>query len=477
MKKVVITLIIGIVIGISLTTLSSVLRNPKQPRNAPTRTVQETVHPKPETVHAKTPAELENLPKGAIVFDLSYAGLTDGRYGSYWGFGRSRNNNDSSFIKEVRKKAGEIQVIENRYFPEARLSAVEMLDNKAQALYFDLDQNGKLSDNEKILPLTPKPEDNSSTVDFMTPDFDLKTQEGRTVRFRTLARVSHRGSDGNVNIDVMWSPACILQGSASIDGEPARLTLFTNGFNGRFDRFGRGRYSLVKEKDYELEMALRSRQTLSSLINYNGRFYRLKILGSNEKGKVVKAALVEDTSPRGTVALNIEGDNTLKTKLERATINGKSDKTIYFNISGGQTELPEGDYVLSRGQFKYRVGKARGWKVDFSRGPEFVITPDKETVITMGKPAMSIRAVDNNKRYNSDVKPQKSFTKGARIYIEPTIKGMAGEVYGRFTEWKQRTNKKTGELEDKWRWSDSAPHIVIVDPGGKEFVSKKMEYG
>jgi hypothetical protein len=275
----------------------------------------------------------------------------------------------------------------------------------------------------------------------------------------------------------MWSPACIFQGTASIDGEPTRLTLFTNGFNGRFDQFGRGRYSLVLEKDYEPEKISRSRHTLSSLINYNGRFYRLQIFGSNEKGKVFKAALVEDTSPRGTVALNIEGDNTLKAKLERATINGKGDKTIHFDISGGRTEFLEGDYVLSRGQFKYGVGKAREWKVDFSEGPEFVITPDKETVITMGKPAMSIRAVDNNKRYRTNVKTQKSFTKGTRIYLEPTIKGVAGEVYGKFSEWKQKTNKKTGELEDNWRWSSSAPHILIVDPGGNEFVSQKMEYG
>lgn len=472
MKKVAISLTVAVLIGVLLTVLSTDWRNQKHRSDVPTRTTR--THQ--ETVYAKPLAELENLPEGAIVFDVSYVGLPGDQYSTYWGFGRPRDS-ESPFIKDVREKVGEIQVIENSYFPDARLSAVEVSDDKAQALYFDLDQNGKLSDNEKILPLTPKPNDNSTRADFITPDFDLKTQEGRTVPFRTIARVDLRGSSGDLKADVMWSPACIYQGTASIDGEPTRMTLFTSGFSGRFDQFGRGRYTLIKEKDYDPEKVASSRQTLSSLINYNGRFYRLQTFGSNEKGKVFKAALVEDTSPRGTVALNIKANNALRTELTSATINGKGDKTIHFNISGGQTELLEGDYVLSRGGFKYGVGKENEWRVDFSKGPEFVITPEKETVITMGKPAMSIRAVDRNKRYHTDAKTQKSYIKGKTIYLEPITKGTAGEVYGKFREWKQRTNKKTGELEDKWRWTDSAPHILIVDPGGKEFVSKTMEYG
>ena len=92
---------------------------------------------------------------GTIVFDMKYRGLSGAkdelRYNSYWGFGASKEK--SPFIAEVRKLDGEFSTVYNSHFKGAEWSAVEVKDSKAVAFYFDLNADGQVSENEKILPL------------------------------------------------------------------------------------------------------------------------------------------------------------------------------------------------------------------------------------------------------------------------------------------------------------------------------------
>ncbi len=94
-------------------------------------------------------------PPGAIVFDMKYRGLSgkvdELRYNSYWGFGQSAT--ETPFLADVKKNAKDIEAVYNPNFKGAEWSAIEIKDNKAIALYIDLDADGKLSDNEKILPI------------------------------------------------------------------------------------------------------------------------------------------------------------------------------------------------------------------------------------------------------------------------------------------------------------------------------------
>ena len=130
---------------------------------------------------------------GAIVFDMKYRGLNGSkdelRYNSYWGFG-GMGANKSPFIRQLKKDIKELHIVCNPKFGKAQYSAVEVKDKKAVAFYFDLNADGKVSDNEKIQPIPAEKSSNSRGSEFVTPDFIVNTCDGRQVPFRALLQVN-----------------------------------------------------------------------------------------------------------------------------------------------------------------------------------------------------------------------------------------------------------------------------------------------
>lgn len=408
-------------------------------------------------------AETSGTSSDGIVFDMKYHSLSGEkdklRYNSYWGFGQQEQKNP--FIKELKKDKKELTVVYNRYFKGAEWSAVELKAKKPVAFYFDLNADGKVSENEKILPVNTEQSSNSTTTEFVTPDFTLKTEDNRKVPFRAL--LTARTYNNQSNLNFMWSPSCVLEGTSTINGQPTKLILFTNGFSGSFKDFGRCSYYLDKSEK-EIGRYI-STNTLSSIINYNGQFYNLKLNGTHEEGKTIRAMLEKYTGTTGKLTTKLTGSSDLTAKLTSATIIGSKDKTVYFRTSGGQSELPTGTYQLSRGYLNYGKEKDNEWQLDFSDGPEFAIETDKTGTVELGKPVLSISAVDETKRYQSDVKEQTVYSKGKKIYLTRKVSGMAGELYGRFA--KIENNQQTS----------IKPSIRIIDPDGEQIASAEMEYG
>lgn len=432
---------------------------------------QEQVTQQPEPAKTQIEAEQEVVdfpepPAGAIVFDMKYRGLSGAkdelRYNSYWGFGSS-GGNESQFTKTLKKSIKELQPVNNRYFKGAEWSAVELKDNKAVAFYFDLNADGKASDNEKILPIHTETQGTSRHTEFVTPDFIMNTRDGRQVPFRALLRVSFYGSSSRPQC--MWSPSCVLEGTSTIDGEPTKLILLGYDFPGSFTKFGRCRFSLQEGQEKAGQQV--STQTLSSLINHDGQFYDLKLYGSHEKGKAIRAVLEKYTGATGELAVKLTGDTNLKVRLSSATITGSKDTNIHFNISGGQSKLPAEAYKLSSAYIYYGTENDDQWRVNFTEGPEFTIDPEKTCNIELGKPVLSVSAIDEKNRYRSNVKKQSVFSKGTTIYLSPKIKGRADEVYGRFSQRDPNSRRQT----------DMEPNVRIADADGKEVASAKMEYG
>jgi hypothetical protein len=302
-----------------------------------------------------------------------------------------------------------------------------------------------------------------STIEFLTPDFMMKTEDNNKVPFRAL--LTARTYNNQSNLNFMWSPSCVLEGTSKINGQSSKLILFTNGFEGSFDKFGRCSYYLNKS-DENIGRYIPT-QTLSSIINYNGQFYNLKLEGSHEEGKTIRAVLEKYTGTTGKLTTKLAGNTELKTKLNSASLIGTKDTTVYFNISGDQAELPTGAYKLNSGYINYETADDNQYRLNFTEGPEFAVEADKTTTAEIGKPELSISAVDESKRYQSDVKEETVYAKGKTILLSRNVTGKAGELYGRFAQIDKNTKSET----------NIKPSIKIVGPDGKEIASADMEYG
>ncbi len=426
-------------------------------------------HQQPQSTEPAAPESqvspaVETIPESSdlITFDMKYVGLNGGkdelRYNSYWGFGGQEKN--TPFIEEVKKDNKELSLVYNRNFKGAEWSAVELKDNEPVAFYFDLNADGKFLDNEKILPVTKEDSPGSMTVEFVTPDFMINTESGQQIPFRTLLNV--RSYNQSTKPNFMWSPSCVLEGTSIINGESTKLILFTNGFDGSFTEFGRCSYYL-QNSSKEISRSI-SRQRLSSIINYNGQFYNTSTGGTHGKDNTVKVYLEKYTGTSGELAIKMGGNTDLESELTSAYINGTKDNTIYFNISGKHDKLPTAEYKLNNGYINYSLNDNK-WRLNFSEGPEFTINADKTTTIELGKPVLTVSAIDESKRYESDVKEETVYSRGTTILLSRKVTGIAGELYGYF--WENNSNSSRS----------IKPEIKIVGPDGKEVASSEMEYG
>jgi len=292
---------------------------------------------------------------------------------------------------------------------------------------------------------------------FVTPDFTLATQDGREMLFRyILVRIS--GST-----PYQWGPCCVLEGQANLAGEPTKLILYPDKSTApSFTTFGSSSYTLFPGGPRAGRYP--ARHPLSSLIEYQGTFYRLKLDGMHEKGKTVRVTLEKDTRPTGRWAVDLQGKETLQARLERATINGAGDNSIHFDLSDTQSPVPHGRYRLSSASITYGVQQDSDWKVAIL-GPEFEIEADKTRPIHLGGPVPSIRAIAENERGRSDAKARTTFAKGTSIYLIPQIQGQAGDRYAQFFR-KNPQNSFVG----------MTAHVAILDEKGKAVASGDVPY-
>ena len=437
----------------------------------PSRPQQQQVAQQLETIDTNDQETLvfPEPPPGAIVFDMKYRGLSgekdELRYNSFWGFGGGAH--DTPFIADLKKKVKNYEAVYNPCFGGMEWSAAELKDNKVVALYIDLNADGKVSDNEKILPIQNSEPSSYDRTEFVTPDFVMTTRDNHQVPFRALLQATFYGQS---RPQFMWSPSCILEGTSTINNQPAKLILFTD-FTGSFKDFGRSSYSLQIGKEQTGSHI--PRDILSSIINHNGQFYNLKLYGSHEQDSRVRAVLEKYTGPTGELAVKLTGDTNLKAKLSRASVVGSKDNTIRFNVPSirlnvpsSHAKLPIGVFKLNNSYMYYGEEKDNEWQLDFKEGPEFTIDANKTSNVEVGKPVLSIRAIDESKRYQSGVKEQTIYPEGTNIYISRIIKGKEGELYGRFSQKQQNSE-----------YTDIEPELKIVDAEGKEVAAAKIKYG
>jgi hypothetical protein len=402
----------------------------------------------------------------AVVFDLHYRALTGPEdplsYHSFWGFG-SDTPTGIPFVEAVKKQVKEFNLVYNGAFPSTQQwSVVELKEKKPVAMYFDLDGDGALTDNERIQPAASSQSQQQQEYTFVTPDFTIRKDGGVENPYRVMLVANSYGGD---QMNYMWSPCCVLEGQATLAGEPTRLFLYDSGFDGTFRVFGSGSFTLIPASQ-KIEEYL-PRATLSTLICRDGTYYRLAIENSQEKDKVLRVKFQKDTSPTGRAAISLKGKEPLKTRLNSARISGAKDDKIQFNTNNAQLAIPVGQYRLSYGSVCYGVESSDQWQVSLSAGPEFTIAKDETASVEMGELALNVKAIPEQERWNSDAKTKAAYAKETPLYLSLEIKGKAGEAYTRFSQ----------KNADGNQWSDVKPHLTIVNGDGKEITSTDLEYG
>ena len=415
---------------------------------------------------------IQPLTTGAVVFDMTYRGLgapaDEPRYHISYGYSRSREN-DNPFIKALKANVKNIQTVYNPDFKGAKLSAIELEGRNPVAFYFDLNADGKVSDNEKILPLPESKWTSKEYPEFITPDFMMNTRDGRQVPFRVLLRVDPSGrSVGRPSRPACsWSAHCVLEGTSVIDGKAATLILFADGSSGSFTKFGSCSYSLqIGEKKDQKTEGYTPHPPLSRIINHDGTFYDLKLIGTHEKGKTVQAVLEKYSGAISDIAVKVIGGKTLEVNLDLHSCIGREDQSVCFNISGTRFRLPAGSYEITRGHMSYGVEDENQWTV-FIEDFKIKVAPEQVNNIELSKPVLSITAEDANKQAEDNPKNQSVFSKGTKIRLTCTIRGISGERYDRFNRSNQNTHRH--ERVD--------PRIRIVDSDGGEVTGGKAEYG
>ena len=161
------------------------------------------------------------------------------------------------------------------------------------------------------------------------------------------------------------------------------------------------------------------------------------------------------------------GQEGLKSRLTGVRLQGAKDASIQLYLNAAQPTLPAGQYQVSYGYLSYGVGSNDEWNVNFENGPQFDINAAETTRVSLGRPVLSIKAIDEKDRYAGTPKERSTYAKGTSIYLTPQIKGKAGEIYMRFAQKTAGSNNPT----------DVKPHVAIRDPDGKTVAWADMEYG
>ena len=151
-------------------------------------------------------------------------------------------------------------------------------------------------------------------------------------------------------------------------------------------------------------------------------------------------------------------------------LRGIDETNVHLRLgaAAGSVKLPIGGYRVTSGTIRYGTSKDPDWEVSFSNGPRANLKNGETTTVTLGHPALVVRAVKEDERYNQNAKEAAVFKKGTRIYLEPRIVGRGQETFTRFEKL-----GATGRNQNTPR----PPKITIASADGRQVLSKTMEYG
>ncbi len=403
-----------------------------------------------------------------VTFEMKYRGCSgtqddiDPSCGWY-GFGTSTSS-DSTFFKAVQEQTkNKLIACNTSNFPGGSPGVFELKDNSVITLYFDLNGDGKLDENEKISPIENGNNPFGDGKCFVTPDFQNKTRNNNEIPFRIMActRLNDNG-----NLSAYWTPMGMFEGTAKVEGEEYKVYLFTSFHAGSYTKFGNSSIGIVKGSETNRYV---NSNTLSSINYFNDKFYRIKFDDADTSDDTLSATVAEDKGERGKVAIKLKGKEELKADLTYAIVYGATDRSINFRFNKGINELPVGDYRFSYGQIKFGKDSTDEFSTSFEGESSFSVEADKTTEVELGDVKTEITAVEYNKRYNGDKEYKSEFAEGTHVYLDVDFIGNAKESYRDFY--------KLVKEENRTRREGIPVHITIADQDNNQIASEDLEYG
>jgi len=395
------------------------------------------------------------------IFKLKYYGHDNSKeelkcntwhgYMNFYGpFKEGESPEVSDFVKNLNLKSDKFVYIQNPHLKNAEYSAIEYQNNKAIALYIDLNANGKLDEGEKI---QPQKSENTKETYFFTPDFEIKSPDGKKYPYRYIISTGYSSP--------MWSSACVMEGNGKIGGKPYRVILLDTDTDGDFTSFVSD--NLVIMSDEQQENKSFNRITLSRIISLNSQFYKISFSDDKTVLKIEK-----DTTPLGFLKPVVLAKSDVNIRDLYFSLRGVEDLGIYFNIHTEQSKtekLPALNYNVSYGSVRYGPEEQdKQWQVSFQDSQPFGIQADKTTELEFDELKLKPQAINERYRYtNEQNKYETTYKRGTEIYISREIKGKSGEKYGRFIQGNN--------------WREVEPQVIIKDDTGKQIYSGSMQYG
>ncbi len=412
-----------------------------------------------------SPQEITQAPEvitgEEITFTLTYHGRTgenESLISAAYLF-RDADFSDSTFIASVKEQAeNDVHITHNPLLVGREFSAVEHKDEAPLFLYFDVNADGQLSDNEKLPPtdIPGAQKGGPDVITFRTPDFRVTDQDGQHSLFRVilLARIFFG------NFDINWTMMGLYEGVARLGGKDMKLVLNPHFASQSYTQYGRSYWKLSPAANEKTSVT--SGGSFSSLIQHDGILYRVKVKGTSEDGRTLQLAIAEDKSPRGKFAFNFQGKEGFKFVLGGFSLHSVHDKTIQVSLRGKGAELPVGEYVASSGRIGYGKNEARGYLTFFDHIPAFSVKKGETTTVNLGNVQAGLRIIKLKNRHK-DVQNQTEFDQGDSIFIDTVFRGASGEIYSCF---KHLNNKDLNNTL-----------LKIYDCDKREIISGKIEYG
>ena len=303
-------------------------------------------------------------------------------------------------------------------------------------LYIDLNCDGKFGDGERVVGTKPTGTAATSSGREISVDYGVVALPIGLPGHET-EHVAITFTKDDTGGAVYYCPACLLEGEMQTASGPRALRIVDESFNGSFADYGSDMVILGNE-----------RQVLSKIISVDNAFSNFQIAPDGSSFTISPY-----TGETGKVAFDVK----LKSAAD-LQISGQarsSDVTLSLGlVSTTGLSLPARDYPQSYIYMQCKDGDLL-WVAYTSMDVPIHVAANETTTVKAGSP-MSLEVVVNG-----------ATSPGATADLTYTVKGVSGESYSRFINYRK----------DGTNYTTVGAKAIIMDAAGKQVVEATLEPG